>query len=453
MTIDRAAALLLSAWLATACAANDPVHEPSVPVRTTIPVYPAELLVEGVEGRVEIAVKISSEGGVIDTKVLNSSDTRFEAACDVSVRQWRFQPTRLYGRPHEGVHKITFEFREGKVALIEAVDPNADAVPPRLLNAVHPEFPAELNKTLNSGTVEVVFIVDTDGCVQEPKVVTSTHPAFEGPAVAALLKWTFAPATKGGRPFAMRMRQAIRFTYGFVPDVESFKVSKGSKSKLPEMLQVDVQPKPRITVFSVHPHDEAIAQRRGSAEVKILVGSHGKVVSSEVVKASKQEFGLALAAAMEAWTFEPAQRDGKPSSALLKRRHEFGFRDRDSAMDGDTTELAVRIRKGRFEPAKAGSLDRPLQPRFTAPPVYPTALLNEGKPGRATIEVIVDKRGRAVLPRIVEASEPEFGWAAATAAQRWQFNPPMVKGKPVEMKVVIPFKFTPPEPEAAGSAK
>ncbi|HUG11653.1 MAG TPA: energy transducer TonB, partial [Opitutaceae bacterium] len=109
-----------------------------------------------------------------------------------------------------------------------------------------------------------------------------------------------------------------------------------------------------------------------------------------------------------------------------------------------TTAIASRIRKGRFVPAKAKELDAPLRSSFAIPPVYPTALKRKGVDGTARIEVIVDKKGRAVLPRILEASEPEFGWAAATAVQRWRFDPPTVGGKPVEVKVVIPIRFTPP---------
>jgi TonB family protein len=150
---------------------------------------------------------------------------------------------------------------------------------------------------------------------------------------------------------------------------------------------------------------------------------------------------------MEAWTFHPAFKDGKRTMALTKREFEFKTRDRDSAIDQETASIASRIREGRFEPASAADLEAPLKPRFTAAPAYPTALLGKGIEGIAKIEVIVDGDGRAVLPRIVEASEPEFGWAAATAAQRWLFEPPKVGGKPVEVRVMIPFRFTPPDEE------
>jgi len=447
MRIRRLAPLVLSTFLALGTWASDEESTPAVPLETPMPKYPAELLQEGRVAGVALSVEIDDKGAVTLVSIEDSTDSRFEATCEEAVRKWRFKPRTYFGRATAGYQRIVFVFRAGKVELQSAVDPNADIVPPRVLSRESPAFPVELIKSWNTGRVEIEFMVGPDGRIHDPKVITSTHPAFEAPAVAALLKWEFAPGTKDGVPTEIKLRQGIAFQLQAGNYGESFVVGKGRNKKLPEVLQVDVQAKPKGTVFAVHPFEHAVEQKRGSAQVKILVGPSGQVIASSILKASKPEFGLALAAAMEAWTFEPAKRDGKPSSALLNRKQEFGFRERDSAMDDESTDLAARIRKGRFEPANASALDSPLQPTFRAPPVYPTALLDDGKPGSAKIEIIVDNRGRAVLPRILEASEPEFGWAAATAAQRWLFNPPTVGGKPVEVRVVIPFKFTPPEPE------
>ncbi len=75
-------------------------------------------------------------------------------------------------------------------------------------------------------------------------------------------------------------------------------------------------------------------------------------------------------------------------------------------------------------------------------PLYPMSLI-EGRPaGSAVIECIIDRRGRVCLPRIISASEQAFGWSAATAMVR--FVPPKAKGKPVDVKVRIPFNFAAP---------
>jgi hypothetical protein len=48
------------------------------------------------------------------------------------------------------------------------------------------------------------------------------------------------------------------------------------------------------------------------------------------------------------------------------------------------------------------------------------------------------------LPRIVTATQPEFGWSAATAITQWVFKAPHRGGEPVDVKVRIPFRFVAP---------
>jgi len=61
--------------------------------------------------------------------------------------------------------------------------------------------------------------------------------------------------------------------------------------------------------------------------------------------------------------------------------------------------------------------------------------------GSAKIEFIINSEGRACLPRVVESTEPEFGWAAASALNQWVFTPPTRGGKPTDVRVQVPFGF------------
>jgi TonB family protein len=77
--------------------------------------------------------------------------------------------------------------------------------------------------------------------------------------------------------------------------------------------------------------------------------------------------------------------------------------------------------------------------------MYPTALKKNGRPsGQAVIEFVIDRDGRARLPRIVSASDEQFGWAAATAVSQWVFDMPRRNGQPVDVRVKIPFQFKVP---------
>lgn len=60
-------------------------------------------------------------------------------------------------------------------------------------------------------TVWVAFLVDAKGRVQRPRVQSSSNPAFERAAVAAVKKWKFEPGKRGGKPSEFRMKIPITF--------------------------------------------------------------------------------------------------------------------------------------------------------------------------------------------------------------------------------------------------
>lgn len=70
-------------------------------LQQTQPVYPPELLQQGVEGTVRLRTTISRDGVPVNPHVLNSDeiDPRFAEAALKAVRQWRYQPTKLNGEP------------------------------------------------------------------------------------------------------------------------------------------------------------------------------------------------------------------------------------------------------------------------------------------------------------------------------------------------------------------
>lgn len=61
------------------------------------------------------------------------------------------------------------------------------------------------------GTVWLAFLVDENGNVQRPRVVSSPHPAYVDPALKAIRKWKFEPARSNGKPVASPMKIPITF--------------------------------------------------------------------------------------------------------------------------------------------------------------------------------------------------------------------------------------------------
>lgn len=61
------------------------------------------------------------------------------------------------------------------------------------------------------GTVYILFIVDKNGRVKDPKVQKSDNPEFDNPALSAVKRWRFDPGKVGGQTVQFRMRVPITF--------------------------------------------------------------------------------------------------------------------------------------------------------------------------------------------------------------------------------------------------
>ena len=74
-----------------------------------------------------------------------------------------------------------------------------------------------LNKEMRANTpatVYIIFVVDKDGRVTDPKVQKSTSPIFDRSALNAVKKWKFEPGKSGGKAVRFRMRVPVTFPKG-----------------------------------------------------------------------------------------------------------------------------------------------------------------------------------------------------------------------------------------------
>lgn len=83
--------------------------------------------------------------------------------------------------------------------------------PPAPVKTVAPEYPAQLKRDGVSGVVSLSVTITEEGKVSEAKVVKSSHPEFDAPAVAAVKEWRFKPAKKDGKPVALTIRLPVQF--------------------------------------------------------------------------------------------------------------------------------------------------------------------------------------------------------------------------------------------------
>lgn len=79
----------------------DPSHVSVVPttIERTRPKYPAELRSAGLSGEATIFFVVKADGAVADALVIKANDTRFGDAALAAVRQWKFRPATVDGKP------------------------------------------------------------------------------------------------------------------------------------------------------------------------------------------------------------------------------------------------------------------------------------------------------------------------------------------------------------------
>jgi len=64
----------------------------------------------GIKGNVRLQVVVAEDGTVSDARVLSAEKILADAAL-AAVRQWRYQPTLIDGKPVKVVTKVTVVFR------------------------------------------------------------------------------------------------------------------------------------------------------------------------------------------------------------------------------------------------------------------------------------------------------------------------------------------------------
>jgi TonB family protein len=324
-------------------------------------------------------------------------------------------------------------------------DVAAVSVKPKLLKPEQPVYPYNQARAGVNGTVTVEFIIDPQGRVRNPYVVGSNNPAFERPAIDAVLKWKFSPGKMDGRPVNVRAVQKIEFLMDSGGANSGFwQITKAKDhSSLPPELRWDKAPVPESTTFPVYPFAALQGGVKGKTLISFVVGPNGMVVKSKILQATTPEMGQAALAMIDTWHFTPAKKkDGTPLFAALGLEHNFA----PSGMgDVPVTYAAQRIlRLLEKHPEKiigADKLDRLPRAISKRPPIYPLALNESKVTGQVVVEFFIDEEGDAQLPHVISSSAPEFGYAAMQALAAWRFEPAKKNDKAVIVRVRIPMEF------------
>jgi len=76
-------------------------------------------------------------------------------------------------------------------------------------------------------------------------------------------------------------------------------------------------------------------------------------------------------------------------------------------------------------------------------PVYPASMREAGREGVVTVEAVIDAEGSVASARVLSADvHPDFAIAAVDAVRQWKYDPTLLNGVPVEVRMTVSVEFT-----------
>lgn len=199
--------------------------KPPFPVDTPGPVYPYEMWMEKISGKATVAYAVDESGRVIDVQLMEASSPEFGFALMAAIQSWHFEPAALHGKPVRAYARVSSSFDlyqppgASDARLRDLIKKGQKLGNPRDLDAaltpefqVSPKYPFALAGEGHAGEAVIEFIIDRDGCVRLPRIISATKPEFGWSAATAVRQWRFIPPRKAGQPVDVRVRAPFGFS-------------------------------------------------------------------------------------------------------------------------------------------------------------------------------------------------------------------------------------------------
>jgi TonB family protein len=197
--------------------AVDDIKPPKL-VKQVSPVYPQAARQARVEGMVILEAKTDEQGNVIGARTLRSIPILDQAAID-AVKQWKYEPLVLDGKPRKVLFTVTVRFmlNEGdKGKTLDkfaqgAIRAENDIKPPKLIKEVAPVYPEVARVAVVEGVVILGVKTDEEGRVKDVIVLRSI-PLLDQAAIDAVRQWVYEPMVIDGKAVPVVFTVTVRFT-------------------------------------------------------------------------------------------------------------------------------------------------------------------------------------------------------------------------------------------------
>lgn len=175
-------------------------------IKKVDPVYPEEARKERVDGVVIVEATTDIKGNVARVKVLRSKDLLLNQASIDAIRQWKYEPMIIEGKPRGVIFTVTVRFKledrkteEFEKGAVKAGE-GEEIKPPKLLKKVDPIYPEEAKKAMVQGVVLLKVRVNEEGFVERILVLKSESSLLNEAAIDAVKQWKYEPLYLKGKP-------------------------------------------------------------------------------------------------------------------------------------------------------------------------------------------------------------------------------------------------------------
>lgn len=384
----------------------------------------------GLTGEAEIAFVINAEGAVGAARVVSADFPELGNLGMEFIRSLEFTPAKVDGKPVPVMAQLTIPF--------------GPTERPRVRVQPKPQYPDFMRRAGISGEVTVVFTVGLQGEVIGAYAERASHPGFRDAAISAVEKWKFTPGVRNGAPDEFSMRVSIPFIISDMPENTGWVIKKPKSfpDEFPEMLRWDKAPKLIHYSPPVYPRSALLDRTGGKVKVQFVVAPHGGVLVANAMDSSDDRLAGAAVAAVETFRFEPATRNGEPRGASLFMDFHFRVNGRgDVPVTDESRRLARLIRRDPDRIFPSGEIDAVPKLLVNKAPVIPSSHRQSAEDHTVRAEIVISRRGTVEMAKILEETDPAYGYAAVQALSEWQFSPPTLDGKVVDTRVVVPLIF------------
>lgn len=201
---------------------------------TTDPEFPYQLTRKIVdEGEARIMVMIDAQGRLADWFVTGYTHPLFAQNTLEVLPGWTFKPARKNGQPVDARVELSVSFHRSGVLRSITADPEAamrirwpernrrilgqicrDHELDQPLDAIAEVAPMPTFRegaVARQGSVIVDYVVDPEGRVRMPLIVSSDDPVFSDSVLLALSQWRYGTPRRDGKPVYVKTAQRFDF--------------------------------------------------------------------------------------------------------------------------------------------------------------------------------------------------------------------------------------------------